>query len=270
MAGSPIFRLHVPDAAVAALVDCFWVVEDDDPTPRERKIIPDGFPELVFHYGDPYEIQIANEWERQPRCLAAGQISRFFFLRNTGRSAMIGVKLQPWALAQLTGLRMDAYTDRVVALEEVCAEAACLESAALREGGMHGRIAALTAALRRLQPAAAPPDAVLRSIRLILESQGTLPMAEVCARTGIGERSLERAFARFVGLTPKFYSRVVRFSAIFRAANGEGPSLSDLSLHAGYYDQPHFHRNFKAFTGENPSEYAFGQASMANLFLDRP
>ena len=269
MAGSPLFRLHVPDAAIAALVDCFWVVEDDDPTPRERKIIPDGFPELVFHYGDPYEIRIANDWERQPRCLAAGQISRFFFLRNTGRSAMIGVKLQPWALAQLTGLRMDAYMDRVVALEEVCGEAACLESAALGEGGTHERIAALTAALR-LQPAAAPPEAVLRSIRLILESQGTLPVTEICARTGMRERNLERAFARFVGLTPKFYSRVVRFSAIFKAVNGEGPSLSDLSLHAGYYDQPHFHRNFKAFTGENPSEYAFGQASMANLFLNRP
>lgn len=270
MSDVAFYRLYPPDPGIADLVDCFWVVEDADILPSERKIIPDGYPELVFHYGDPYEIRLTDDWERQPRSLAAGQISRHFFLRNTGRSAMIGVKLQPWGLAQLSGLRMDAIKDRVVALHEACAWADQLEAAALSGADACARIAALTAVLQRLRPVAPSPEIVMRAVRMICDSHGALPVAEICARIGTHERTLERTFARHIGLTPKFYSRIIRFSAIFKAVRGEGLGLSDLSLHAGYYDQPHFHRNFKAFTGENPSRYSFTQPSMANLFLNRP
>lgn len=264
------YRLVAPDPDVAHLVDCFWVVRDESAMPSERKIIPDGYPELVFHFGDPYELRLGDRWEPQPRCLAAGQISRYFFLRNTGRSAMVGIKLQPWALAQLSGRPMAALKDRVPPLREVCGDAGLLEAAAFSSERIEARIAALTDALRNMPVGADPPGMVTGAVRMILDTHGGLPVSDICARLGVHERSLERAFAQWIGLTPKFYSRVIRFSAIFKAANGEGISLSDLSFHAGYYDQPHFHRNFKAFTGENPSEYVFAQESMANLFLNRP
>nr|WP_238345908.1 helix-turn-helix domain-containing protein [Luteimonas saliphila] len=110
---------------------------------------------------------------------------------------------------------------------------------------------------------------VTSAIALIVATQGRLPVTEINARLGTHPRSLERAFARWIGLTPKLYSRVIRLSTIFRAASGEAGNLSDLSFHAGYYDQPHFHREFKAFTGEAPSKYPFAQPNMANLFLNR-
>lgn len=271
MSDPATYALIAPDSRIAHLVDCFRVVVDEDATPSERKIVPDGYPELVFHHGDPYEIRLADgDWKRQARTLAAGQISRHFFLRNTGRSDMTGVKLQPWALAQLCGHHMVALKDRVPALHDICNHATTLEAAAGCSGDSAARIEALTRALLAIRPAATPPAMVTGAIQIILSSQGSLPVADICARLGAHERSLERTFARWIGLTPKFYSRVIRLSAIFRAANGEGGNLSDLSLHAGYYDQPHFHREFKAFTGENPSGYRFAQANMANLFLNRP
>ncbi len=262
------FRLFPPDADVADLVDCFWIVEDPDTAPRERKIIPDGFPELIFHYGDPYDIRRADNWERQPRSLAAGQMSRHFFLRNTGRSAMIGVKLKPWALYHLFG-HLGAMRDRVAALSEIYRGADALQAAVLAADGGHARRRELADALQRLRPAASAPAPVIEALRIIFDSQGTAPIADICTRLRLHPRSLERAFDRHVGLSPKLYSRVIRFNAIFKVVRREGATLSDLSFHAGYYDQPHFHRNFKAFTGENPSEYPFAQASMANLFLDR-
>ncbi len=266
---SAMYRLVAPEARIADLVDCFWIVEDEDAAPVERKIVPDGFPELVFHHGDPYEIRLADAWERQARSLAAGQITRHFFLRNTGRSAMIGVKLQPWALAQLCRCRMDALTDRVVALNEVFAQAPRLQDAASAPGDADARIAALTDALDALRSQTRPPGWVAAAVRAIFDGHGGLPVSALCASLGVSGRTLERAFARWIGLTPKFYSRLIRFGTIFRAARGEGIDLGDLSFHAGYYDQPHFHRNFKAFTGENPSDYPFMRRDMANLFLNR-
>ena len=44
---------------------------------------------------------------------------------------------------------------------------------------------------------------------------------------------------------------------------------SDVSFLAGYYDQSHFIKNFKEFTGENPSDYGFNDINMANFFLKK-
>lgn len=270
MSAATTYALIPPDSSIAHLVDCFWVVEDDSLTASERKIVPDGFPELIFHHGDAYEIRLADgDWIRQPRALAAGQMSRHFFLRNTGRTGITGIKLRPWVLAQLCDRPMAGLKNQVPSLDAVCGHAHVLEAAVTGCRNTDARIAALSQALLDIGSVPEPPDIVPAAIEMIFTSQGRLPVADLCTRIGTRERSLERAFAHWIGLTPKLYSRVIRLSAIFRAANGEGGSLSDLSFHAGYYDQPHFHREFKAFTGENPSRYPFARQDMANLFLNR-
>ncbi|MDZ7771238.1 MAG: DUF6597 domain-containing transcriptional factor [Balneolaceae bacterium] len=89
-----------------------------DPSARLYYMDPDGFPEIIFHYGDPYRIRLGEEWEIQEPSLFAGQITGHFFLENTGRSKMIGIKLMPAAVVQLTALDMSLYTDRVVPLSQ--------------------------------------------------------------------------------------------------------------------------------------------------------
>jgi AraC-like DNA-binding protein len=41
----------------------------------------------------------------------------------------------------------------------------------------------------------------------------------------------------------------------------------DVALNSGYFDQSHFIRNFKAFTGESPAQYGFDKKNLANFFL---
>jgi len=43
-------------------IKSFWSFENDDLTITEEKIIPDGYPELIFHYKDPYQINIKGHW----------------------------------------------------------------------------------------------------------------------------------------------------------------------------------------------------------------
>ncbi len=64
------------------------------------------------------------------------------------------------------------------------------------------------------------------------------------------------AFRDQIGVAPKLYARIVRFS---RAAGmleaGSGP-LTDVALAAGYYDQPHMNTEFRALSGLTPREFA--------------
>ncbi|RYD91882.1 MAG: hypothetical protein EOP54_21695, partial [Sphingobacteriales bacterium] len=113
------FTRIAPHPDLKELIECYWIMENDDPVPIIQKIIPDGFTELVFHYGDEFRTKITGEWQTQSRSLLAGQISSYFYLENTGKAGIIAVKLKPAALTQLFGLPISLYTDKVVDLDTV-------------------------------------------------------------------------------------------------------------------------------------------------------
>ena len=78
----------------------------------------------------------------------------------------------------------------------------------------------------------------------------------LCERVGISRRSLERLCCRHFGFAPKMLLRRQRFLrslAQFTVMGGENWSRA---LDGQYYDQAHFVRDFRAFMGTTPSEYA--------------
>ncbi len=94
-------------------------------------------------------------------------------------------------------------------------------------------------------------------------------VAVMAQSIGLSERQLERLFKKYIGLSPKFYTRIIRFSTIFELIQQEDPGWAGLAYESGFYDQSHFIRNFKAFTGEDPSRYGFDEKNMANFFLKK-
>jgi AraC-like DNA-binding protein len=110
---------------------------------------------------------------------------------------------------------------------------------------------------------------VENALECIFLSNGMLTIASICERFGITERQLERHFKKYIGLSPKFYARLIRFSYIFQIAQEKKLSWTEVGLESGFYDQPHFIKNFKAFTGEDPSRYFFDEPNLANFFLKK-
>ena len=104
---------------------------------------------------------------------------------------------------------------------------------------------------------------------LIFNSNGLVTLSDMGAVSGIGERQLERLFKKYIGLTPKYYARIIRFNYIFQLIKSKENSWAEIVYQSGYYDQSHFIHNFKAFTGEDPSSYFFEQKNMANFFLNK-
>src|ERR1700754_1042334 len=100
------FRRIEPTGVAARAVECYWTVKDDDPTPVKQKIIPDGFTEIIFHFGDHYRINLNGKWRNQGTRLLAGQISKYFYLENSGKTDILGIKLKPTAITHLYEIPM--------------------------------------------------------------------------------------------------------------------------------------------------------------------
>jgi len=258
-----------PSPPLQPFVECYWLIEFDEP-PHTQKIIPDGFPEVIFHFEDPYRINLHGDWDLQAKSLFAGQIRKYFFLENTGRARMFGLKLKPTAPRHLFGLSMYDYTDQVADLSSI-------DSQSLRELETNVRaqvhfdklVAASEQYLMSILERDIHSNQADLAIDLILQHKGSIDVNSICSQLAISERHLERLFRDYVGLPPKFYARIIRFSNIFKLVESQDPAWADLVYESGFYDQSHFIRNFKTFTGEDPSSYSFHEPTLANFFLKK-
>lgn len=264
------FQRFAPDAALQRFVECYWAIQSDEKEPHEQKIIPDGFPEIIFHFAAPYQINMHGQWEVQEQSLVAGQLRNYFFLRNTGPSAMLGIKLKPAGIAQLFGFSMKELTDDVVPISSLSSpHLQELEQAVRVESTFEKRVAVAEQQLLQLASANSEQQTIESAVNLMVDAHGCITVQQICTSLFVTERRLQRLFQHYIGLSPKLYGRIIRFSHIFQLLQEEKKSWLHIAHLAGYFDQSHFIRDFKALTGEDPSAYFFDAPNMANFFLKK-
>lgn len=101
------------------------------------------------------------------------------------------------------------------------------------------------------------PDLILHScLEEILDLKGNCEIAKLSKKHGLSERTLQRRFQSYVGLTPKQFSTIIRFQTSLSELNDVNKSkLTDIAYASGYADQSHFIRQFKTFTKERPFQF---------------
>lgn len=263
------YQRITPSPRLSKFVAWYWCAESSDAEPKKQKIIPDGYPEFVFHYGQPFRIFLRDQWHSQGPALLGGQMQQYFYLENTGRSGIFGITFHPTALTHLFLLDMQAFTDRVVTLHEVLGSSFTLSDKIIGAASTSERIAMVEEYLGQLipeQPGEHPVDLALRILR---ERQGLISMDELSDQLFLGNRQIQRLFQRYVGVPPKFYARIIRFNAVFGMIKKGDVSWADVVHASGYFDQSHFIRNFKEFTGEDPTAYEFIKPTLTNFFTQK-
>jgi len=86
---------------------------------------------------------------------------------------------------------------------------------------------------------------------------------DFCLRNGVHIRKFERLFNKFIGTTPKLFSKLSRFQVILQSLiNSQKNDLTTLAHKFEFYDQPHFIKEFKSFTGTSPLQFLKEQKSI--------
>ncbi|SEJ00524.1 Helix-turn-helix domain-containing protein [Dyadobacter sp. SG02] len=100
----------------------------------------------------------------------------------------------------------------------------------------------------------APDHMVLAAIQKIHGAGGQMRIKELAASLNVSQDAFEKRFRRVAGLSAKQFSYIVKMKSV--VANGRaGRTLAQIALDAGYFDQPHFNKDFKLFTGVTPTEF---------------
>lgn len=97
---------------------------------------------------------------------------------------------------------------------------------------------------------------VLASLGRLQAGRGQLPIPKLSEQFSISQRQLERLYQNQVGVSPKQYARLLKVEAARLALRQIDKNSSvNLALELGFYDQPHFIREFSSIIGLTPHAY---------------
>jgi transcriptional regulator GlxA family with amidase domain len=118
-------------------------------------------------------------------------------------------------------------------------------------------LATLAFGLRRLvDPSRVPAEAMQHVVHEMLGVQAERSIDDHAVHCGLARRQFERRFKECTGFPPALFQRIARFQRTYRMLeDGTATSLTDIALAGGYFDQSHFIREFKRFSGLNPRDY---------------
>ena len=95
---------------------------------------------------------------------------------------------------------------------------------------------------------------VIEAVKLIYQSKGTIRIKELNDRLFISQSPFEKRFRKVVGTSPKKFASIVRFNAVLNNLNNT-KSLAQLCYENNFFDQAHFIKDFKQFTGDTPDNF---------------
>jgi AraC-like DNA-binding protein len=261
-----------PSEPLSKYVKCFWILESAPTasTSRER-ILPDGCAEMVFHLADPfYQHNSDGTTERQPLALMVGQMRGHLLIQPTGRVRVLGVRFWPGGAYPFLLLPQNELADRVIALDTIWGAVARELLSRIDDAATPAESVRQveTVLLARLNNFRRHDDGVFKAIALILRSGGCVPVESLAKNMGISLRKLDRTFNTRVGFSPKTLCRIVRFQKVFKVLERQdrGRDWIKVALDCGYYDQSHFIKEFKAFSGKGPTSYFAEQNLMTDYF----
>lgn len=92
------------------------------------------------------------------------------------------------------------------------------------------------------------------ALQVLLNSNGKISIEDAASISCLSLKQFERKCYERIGMNPKLYARIIRFSKAYRLHEAN-PQLSwtNITYEVGYYDQMHLIRDFKIFAGVNPS-----------------
>jgi AraC-like DNA-binding protein len=214
----------------------------------------------------PYpSVNVTFETERgRAGGFVTGVVTRTYRRELTGRGRVFGIKFWPGGFGAFTGHDVGAFRDREAPLAEVFDDAGRLTDLVLAEETDERRRAVVEAYLAD-RIAGRPEDPsyelVLRIVRTMAAERDLTRVDQLTERFGVGIRTMQRLFRRYVGAGPKWVLRRYRLQdGAHLLAQGNDAELARLAADLGYFDQAHFSHDFKAQIGLTPAEYAAAQA----------
>jgi AraC-like DNA-binding protein len=238
------------------------------PQPVRVRILPNACVDIVLYASEASRGEGPAAMVAPPhRSYVVGSTLRSFIVRSAGWRHVLGATIRPTGVERLLGLPAAVIGDTIAMLEDVMGPRAREIEDRVLSGSPEQALRRLTDVfleLWRSRDHPQPDPLAHRAVQLVEQASGRRRVDTLVDDLNVSPRRLERRFLAQVGLSPKLYSRLVRFDRAVRELGTRGTTpWSQFALAHGYADQAHFINEFREFAGVTPAEYEAETRRMA-------
>lgn len=245
-----------PPEELRHLIKCFWYTKKDvGELQSSFEILPDGYAEIIFHFGSACSISYNGGWHPLPSPFMMGLLNKPVLLNTRNCLEIIGIRCFPWTVFDLLGL--PSGKDEVRIFEHPIARLHSTLKRWIYADRIDEAIAQVQQYFLHTRSQVVVDNILFKAGLVMREANGTLPVSEVAAAAHATVRTLERKFKQSSGYTVKDVSGLMRFEQVrnqlwlYPQSN-----IAGLAHELGYTDQSHLSREFKRYSGTTPAAFA--------------
>lgn len=266
-------KTYEPNIELTEFVKRYWTLDGErENIPLKNTIVPDGTMKLIFHYGDTYKHHSQNgEITILPKCFLIGQLTKPYVIEPVGVTGSFVVQFKPNGFLPFSTIPIKEMENKAIPLDILFGEdGRKLGEQILNANSTPERIQIIEIFLFKQLAKKKTIDYIVKStVETIFDRKGQFSVNEFSEKNHINRRQLARKFSSAIGLSPKQLAKTIRIQETLKVLlNEEITSLTDLAYENEYFDQAHFIKEFREFTGLTPKEF-FGDSLKMSLIFDK-
>jgi len=254
---------HKPNKFLEQYVRCYYSLEYEHGSVVTDHAFATGCVEVMFtldgNLSETKSDKPGGEFIKTSPIEVWGQVLKPLVFRISGYSKVFGIRFHPAAAAFFLKEDVSELNDQVLDLQSVVGNNVNELHSKLQDARSDEERIQLTDSYLMSEIA---QSRLINKIDLVQQVMNELTKKDffdnienVAERHGITSRYLQKLFVQQTGLSPKLYSKINRFQNSVVLLGQKDLSLTSIAYSCGYFDQSHFIREFKSFTGFAPSAF---------------
>jgi AraC-like DNA-binding protein len=253
------YREFKPTGILKDFVQCYFICETETDVLSEDKVFASGSIEIMFNLGATRkQFSLNGNLITEPDVQLWGQVLKPVEIKSFGKHSIFGIRFFSHTALCFFNEAIEQFNDAVFNLEDVIGNKAneiyskLLESHTIAqkieitENFLKERLLLFDKNINKL-------NLVSNVISELVQEEYKVNM--IAHRYGISSRYLQKIFLQYAGVTPNLFRKINRFQKSLYLIADNNNSLTSIAHHCGYFDQSHFIKDFKEFTGTTPSGF---------------
>lgn len=257
------FQIVPPHAGLRQFIERIFIIESSGKFPSDdlKLIVPNACSKLIIPYRNGV-VGKTNEWDHTTKentitFIGISDIPAIVDHQHDTPSGNITIEFSPLGAYRFFDFSRDSTKNRIHDYSDIAPKEAGELQEQLANTPLPANKLAIVERFLFNRFVKRDADPLLDyCVQQIYASKGRLPLKELERYTGYSARWLNMKFSEKVGLSPKNLASVVRFQQYYQSlsSNAEQFFLEKEFYHY-YYDQSHFIRDFRRFTGHIPTSF---------------
>ncbi|MGF7059044.1 AraC family transcriptional regulator [Brassicibacter mesophilus] len=250
-------RYSVRHPMLKSLIKYYWVIETKSPVEVNHKLSPVSNIDLILNLSPPIIYLKDEKTKIVPKGFHFNGISdKYYLINQSGILRVFGISFFPTGLFPILKIPISEFKNKTIEVDLIIKGfTERIVDKTNTDDSIPTIIKIIENEIVKIVDASLIPRKEIYEVFEVFDKNiNNMGINVLCKQYGINQRQIERIFNKYIGISPKLFYRINRFQQTINCLN-DNDSFTSLAYNNNYYDQTHFIKDFKSFTGSTPTEF---------------